>query len=320
MHFRKIFISVLFTLAVTGAQAAGVQELQISADAKGPRLQAMIWSPCAAAPTNIKIDALTISGVRGCPIHGGNLALVVISHGLGGSMLGHHDTAQALANSGFIVVSFNHALDSGADMRRANDVESMQQRPTDVSRVITYMLRSSPVAAHIDPRRIGFFGFSRGGYTGLVLAGAAPQLPLLLRMATPVVRWWKGLPALSLQPAPDARIKAFVIADPLNFFPGKDSLVKVTAPAQLWGSQLGGQGVTPEGVAKIAAQLPVKPAFQVVANSTHLSFIFPCPPEIAKIAGEACVDPAGFDRAAFHRTFNAQIVNFFRKTIPAAGG
>jgi dipeptidyl aminopeptidase/acylaminoacyl peptidase len=30
------------------------------------------------------------------------------------------------------------------------------------------MLGASPAASRIDPERVGFFGFSLGGYTGLV--------------------------------------------------------------------------------------------------------------------------------------------------------
>jgi predicted dienelactone hydrolase len=40
------------------------------------------------------------------------------------------------------------------------------------------MIGASPAAANIDADRIGFFGFSRGGYTGLVLVGANPDWAL----------------------------------------------------------------------------------------------------------------------------------------------
>jgi predicted dienelactone hydrolase len=114
----------------------------------------------------------------------------------------------------------------------------------------------------------------------------------------------------------DRRFKAFVIADPLTAFPDKASLRKVTAPILLWGSSTGGQGVTPQKVAAVADDLPTRPTFHVVPNSTHLSFIMPCPPEMAKAAGDVCVDPPGFDRTAFHAAFNAEVLDFFRKNLP----
>ena len=36
-----------------------------------------------------------------------SLPLVVMSHGTGGSFLGHFDTAMALADAGFVVVAMN---------------------------------------------------------------------------------------------------------------------------------------------------------------------------------------------------------------------
>ena len=40
---------------------------------------------------------------------GDHLPLVVISHGFRGSFVGHHDVAEALANSGFIVAAIIQA-------------------------------------------------------------------------------------------------------------------------------------------------------------------------------------------------------------------
>jgi predicted dienelactone hydrolase len=287
------------------AQAAGVREIEVTADANGPTIQAVIWTPCAVPPEEVKLlgERLVLPGVRDCAVSGSNLPLIAISHGLGGSFTSHQDTAQALADGGFVVVALNHPPDSGLDMTRANDVMSaLTERPTDVKRLVDYMLQSSPVAAKIDTGRIGFFGFSRGGYTGLVLGGAVAESP-------------NDAPARHT--GYDSRFKAFVIADPLtlNFFPTKNNFRNVVAPLQLWSSQNGGQGVTPEKVTAVANDLPVRPEFHVVPNSTHLSFLMPCPLAVAKAAGEACVDPPGFDRAAFHEQFNAQLLAFFRHNL-----
>ncbi|HKD46909.1 MAG TPA: hypothetical protein VKB67_04440 [Rhizomicrobium sp.] len=299
--------SVLWCLAAS-ASAAGLAEIQIPADAGGPAIAAMVWSPCAVPAKDIPIDGpLVVRGVRDCPVEGANLPLVILSHGLGGGNLSHHDTAEALADNGFIAVTLTHVLDSGRDLTNAMKPQSMVERPADVKRVLDYVLQSSPYRTAIDPRRIGFFGFSRGGFTGLVLAGATAEIPSSMESLN-------GGPSSQLRD-PDRRIIAFVIADPLNVFPGKASLAQVTAPIQLWSSQLGGQGVTPKDVAAIAANLPATPEFHRVPNSTHLSFIFPCSPAMAKVAGDACVDPLGFDRAAFHRQLDEQIVAFFNKHL-----
>ena len=304
-------------LASWAAQAAGLKEIEIAADANGPAIQALILTPCVTPPTEVKLlgGRLVLPGVAECPIVDDKLPLIVISHSLGGWFASHLDTAQALADGGFVVVALNHPRDSGLDMTKANDKPALTERPTDIKRLIDYMLQSSPVMAKIDPERIGFFGFSRGGYAGLVLAGAVPRYPMWLSVWWQIADWASQSPEPPRLPVNDSRIKAFVIADPLSFSPDGESLQMVTAPLQLWGSQYGGQSVTPEKVAAVASSLRARPEFHSVPNSTHMSYLMPCTPALAKVAGEACIDPAGFDRAAFHEQFNAQVLTFFRKNL-----
>src|SRR5262249_53121869 len=116
-----------------------------------------------------------LTGVRDCSVDGEQLPLVVISHGRGGSFLGHYDTAETLADAGFIVAALCHPCDTPTGMSRSGDPSPLFGRPTHIKPLIDFMLRQPPVATKIDPQRIGFFGFSRGGYTGLVLIGANPD-------------------------------------------------------------------------------------------------------------------------------------------------
>jgi predicted dienelactone hydrolase len=114
----------------------------------------------------------------------------------------------------------------------------------------------------------------------------------------------------------DARIRAAVIADPAFswlFDPGGLNAVK--APVQLWASERGGDGVTPELVAAINGNLPSKPDFRVVQNAGHFAFAAPCSPEQVAAAPKVCIDGDGFDRTAFHKQLNAAVVEFFRKHL-----
>jgi predicted dienelactone hydrolase len=113
------------------------------------------------------------------------------------------------------------------DMCRSGDLSLMVDRPTDIKRLIDFMLGASPAASNIDAERIGFFGFSRGGYTGLVLIDGDPDwasdadfCPQSSFHSCDQIRR-KEFPALPL--AQDARIKAAVIADPLAVFFTADS-------------------------------------------------------------------------------------------------
>ena len=76
----------------------------------------MVWTPCAEPAQEIKIGPYVLAGRRDCPIVGDKLPLVVISHGHGGSFLGHHDLAEALADAGFVVAAINHPGDTFSDM------------------------------------------------------------------------------------------------------------------------------------------------------------------------------------------------------------
>ncbi len=310
-------------LAISSAQAAGLKFLHIPGGPDGPAIDAAMWSPCTKATEEVQIRALTIPAFMDCPIAGERLPLVIISHGYGGWYLGHHDTAEALADSGVIVVAINHPHANYADMSRANGLSALIGRPVDIKRTIDFMLTDFPNSAKIDPQRIGFYGFSQGGYTGLVLAGANPDFSKLPpRCADPkAVECPQTNQARPPQQLPlpqtltnDPRIRAMVVADPLSsVFQTTDSVKDVTIPLQLWGSELGGGRASPEDVATLARVLPEKPDFRIVPNAVHLSFLRVCPK--AQLSSEVCTDARGFDRAAFHKKFNAEVVAFFRQNL-----
>ncbi len=257
-----------------------------------------------------------LSVAENCPVAGEKLPLVVISHGHGGSFLGHHDTAEALADAGFVAVAINHPGDTTRDMSRADDPSVFVERPADIQRTIDFMLGTWSGSAKIDPGRVGFFGFSRGGYTGLVdrrQPKSRQDADALRRQREPDLR--SGAQGSPPQLVHDPRIKAAVIADPLAIFFAADSFRDVTVPVQLWGSERGGDGVTPESVRDVAGWLPTKPDFHVVPNSQHFDFLAPCSADLARLAPKICVDAPGFDRTAFHKDFNAQVVAFFRRRL-----
>lgn len=326
LHAQKFLVLVCLGFVAVTAQAAGVRELFICPDQSGPRISARLWTPCAAPAGPIAVDSgsgrLTIKGVKECPPTSTNLPLIVISHGLFGDVFDHYDTAEFLADAGFAVVTFNHTLDSLYSMKDkdkpADNLSSFLVRPVDVRRVIDFLLGNSQRVVDIDSQRIGFFGFSRGGYTGLVLAGAVPNFhapPFPCPEEFFMCKQMRDNDIPAHDSGYEPRIKAFVIADPISFFPDKVSLQKITAPIQLWGSEHGGMGVRPEDVTSVAKNLPEAPEFHRPANSAHFSFLFPCSDEVMKMRPELCVESSGFDRAAFHKKLNAQVLEFFRKNL-----
>ena len=302
---------------VPAALSAGIQALHVPSNDSWPALSGAIWYPCAFAPTVIKLGPFDISATKDCPITGTRWPLIVISHGRKGTFLDHRDTAQALADAGFVVAAISHPGDKAQDSSQFNDLATFVARPADIKRLIDYLLGSWSYAAAIDPNRIGLFGYSRGGYAGLVLAGANPRFSrnegMCIGRASTIC---EAVRQGTVEPlVHDRRVKALVIADPLSVFFTKTSFDEVRIPIQLWRSEHGGDRVTPESVAALADALPVKPDFHTVPNAQHFSFLPPCPNDLAASAPDICTEPSNFDRKAFHNGFNVAVLEFFRQVL-----
>jgi predicted dienelactone hydrolase len=325
--FRFALVAAL-CLTATLTHAAGLRLIKVRSDG-APALQIAVWSPCSAAAGEVKLRRTVLPGTMDCPVSGEKLPIIVTSHGFGGSFTGNHDTAEILADAGFVVVGINHPVDTGAgDMARADTLAALIERPADIKRVIDYMLGEWSDRAKLDPDKIGFFGFSRGGYTGLVIAGANPDI----RKATAFCPEGNRKPSCEeLQrneipaqlPVHDPRVKAIVVADPA-FGPlfDRDGLKDVKVPVQLWASELSGQDniteIRPDYVAAIDQALPITADYHVVRNAGHFAFLPACSADLANNLPKICTDRPGFDRVAFHKEWNANVLAFFRKHLVEA--
>ncbi|QVQ27920.1 alpha/beta hydrolase family protein [Achromobacter deleyi] len=317
----KLRLTLTFALALSAglSQAAGFQRLNLPMDQNGPALQGAVWYPCAEPAGETKIGRAVIAAVPDCRMPGGRYPLIVMSHGSAGSYLSHHDTAAALADAGFVVAAINHVGDNAQDRSRQGYLSIFSTRPREMRRLIDYMTGAWPGKSQLDPDKVGFFGFSRGGYTGLVLAGAVPdfQTGLATCQDAPTLPMCRDIAAgkVPKQPYPqDARIKAAVIADPLNAFPG-EALKHVAIPIQLWASEQGGDGVSPASVDAVRQGLGVAPDYLVARGSAHFAFLTPCSPEQTEAQPVICKDEPGFDRAAFHRDLNARAAVYFKAQL-----
>ena len=182
-------------------------------------------------------------------VHGKALPLVVMSHGNGGSFLGHYDTAIALADAGFVVAAVTHTGDNYTDQSRGTDV---MDRPRQMSRVIDHMLSSWDGRGTIDAARVGMFGFSSGAFISLASIGGIPDFGTI----APMCRQYSGdfvcqliaksgsvsgssnvtaPPASAIARAADPRIKAAVMAAPATYRSRADCAAPGTASARLSG-------------------------------------------------------------------------------------
>jgi predicted dienelactone hydrolase len=308
-------------LAGTCVHAAGFQQ-GVAADPSGKPLVIGIWYPSQAMAKPVSMGPTTMTVAINAPVNGKALPMIVMSHGAGGSYLGHFDTAIALADAGFVVVAMNHTGDNYADHSRSVDI---MDRPRQVSRVIDHMLSTWEERASIDPQRVGMFGFSSGGFTTLAIIGGVADLAktapmcrqhpgdfacqLLAKSESPVV-------APATVAVADARVKAAVVAAPaLGFTFSPDGLKNVKVPVQLWRAENDAVVPHPRYAEAVRLALPEAPDYQVVPNAGHYDFLAPCSDAFASIAPAICTSAAGFDRAAFHVRFDSEVVKFFEKTL-----
>jgi predicted dienelactone hydrolase len=307
------------------AQAAGIQLLD-----SDPALAGAIWYPCAGKPQSVPLGKLTppadvsLTGVKDCPVTGTKLPLVIFSHGRGGWFGANSDTAEALADAGFVVAAINHAGDNGNDPSQRDKMSVWAQRPVEMVRLLDFMLHDWKDKAAIDPALIGFFGFSLGGYTGLVLAGAHADFRRLALFCKPTDKGENCERArngdVPPSPQPEPRIRAAVLADAaMTFAFTPEGLCGIRIPLQIWRSEFGGNGVGAESTARTARELPGAPEIHTIPAG-HYAFLAPCSAQLAAAVPRICTDePASFDRTAFHREFDASVVAFFREQLGGDG-
>jgi predicted dienelactone hydrolase len=292
-------------------------------DPDGPALEAGIWYPSDAPAAPQGLGPFTQTVAAGGDVAGRGLPLVVMSHGSGGSFGGHYDTALALAEAGFVVAAVTH---TGDNYRDQSGFTRLENRPRHIKAVIDYMLGSWPQRARLDPARIGIFGFSAGGFTALVAIGGVPDLSRRPTYCAAYPDEWvcqriraTGQAVSAAPPAAfihDPRIAAAVIAAPaIGYAFTPEGLAGITAPIQLWRGDSDELLPHPRHAQNVYDGLPQKPDYHVVPYAGHFAFQAPCTPALANIAPEICRDPAGFDRAAFHREFNPAVVAFFKAKL-----
>jgi predicted dienelactone hydrolase len=327
--FKLVALLAITTLSsLYQAQAAGLKFIEVPSNDRGPALTGAVWYPCAQTPVEIKVHIERLKVVQDRPLTREKDPLIVVSHGAGGWFGNYYALTAMLADAGFVVAAINHPRDSGrSPTRDPGDIASMTERPADMTRLVDFMLGAWPGSSQIDPARIGFFGFSRGGFTGLGMVGGNPDWKLLLDNCPiyPGNRFCQQIRSSAIPTlASDSRIKAAVLADPAggSLFTTA-GLSHVTVPLQLWASEHGGDGLSPRDAATVAQNLPFKPDYRIVPNSGHFSFLPPCSPEFVKRVTdfgepELCEDMEGFNRFAFHKQFNADTLTFFRKHLVEA--
>jgi len=270
------------------------------------------------------------------------LPFVVVSHGTGGTKMDLSWLCVELAAHGYIVASVDHPGNNALEAPTVAGQALWWQRADDLSRVIDGVLASPTFGPRIDPARIGAAGFSLGGYTVLVIAGARgdtalldayctrkPQTPVCSGEATPTMPdvssraralaardpAFRAAVDANAQSHRDPRVKAvFSIAPALGPAFIAASLASIEIPVALvagFGDPIlpVADNAIPDALAIPNAELTILPK-----PVGHYTFLTDCTPLGAQTFAPICQD-AGPGRVAVHHATAALAIGFFGRAL-----
>ena len=177
-----VFLLLLATVAAAEAPAtrqSGFTRLTVATPMGGGAIQTVVWYPTTAPASLIKLGPFDLDVAINSEPEAGAHPFIVISHGTGGSNLGHHDTAIYLARHGFVVATPMHPGDNFQDTSAYGTDAQLFGRPRHVKAVLDAVVAHPVFGRVVDTARIGIVGMSAGGYTALVLVGGKPDFSKL---------------------------------------------------------------------------------------------------------------------------------------------
>jgi predicted dienelactone hydrolase len=333
-HTILAVILASFTLSVFAGSPpfhAAVTRLTVQ-DATAP-IDTAVFYPTETPETPWRAGPFTVDASRDAPlIDNRSFPVVLLSHGRGGGPLSHRELAIALARDGFVVVVPTHVGDASGFPAAKSQAQILIDRPRQAEEALNAVLSNPHFAPHLDANRIGMIGYSAGGYTALILAGAQPDFAYANQFcathddagscghrrttemeaasSTVASSVLTVSPELAVwHPPIEPRLKALVLMDPLAVMFNAQSFAAIRIPILLYRPQSDTLLSAPRNALAVASGLPVTPQQQIVPGS-HFVFIDPCPSQIAADAPLICQDPPGVDRPAIHRQIENQVVNF----------
>ena len=338
-RFRSLAASLLLApLLACAAPVAGVGMARITLPdpVNGGHTPGLVFYP-SAQPTHgsTAIGPYDVAATPAAPALPGAKPLVVISHGHGGSDLGHHDLATYLAAHGFVVATFEQPKDNFHDQSGSGDATVLVGRAVQVRATITALLADARWKTLIDPTRIGVAGFSAGGYTSLLVVGAKPRFDrfigychrhptdaetcgaatgmtpraladYLANVQGELTRWG---------PTADPRVKAAFVMAPLALLFDARGAGAIDRPVDLWYGEDDHVLLPSENARHLKPLIPTLTRVTEVPKADHWVFLAPCSAALAKAAGAICKDPPGVDRSKVHTRINADALTFFRQTL-----
>ena len=329
-------VSGLLLSAQVLATNAGWRSISVpglAADA--PPIPVVLYYPTQSPARAIPMGPFTVQAAMGAPADAGFKGLIVLSHGTGGSELGHSSLAEALAQQGYLVAALRHPGDNWQDqaLLRAPGAQYFIERPQHLSRVIDALLLDPIWGQRIakDSRgpRVGALGHSAGGYSVLALAGGEPDVTRVLAhcagsaAADPIFcsmgRAMPGAtqasatpptPPLQIPALADTRVRAVVAMAPVGVIFSGPSLARVRIPTMIYEAEQD-RFLVPRFHAEWIARHLTGTQRHSIPKAWHFAFMDTPSMPILSPDGDIGANPPGFDRQALLRQMGRELPAFF---------
>ncbi len=191
--------ALLSVCCAASAEAATVGERHLVAHeasaalrsaAHSDELRITIWYPAASGASESPLDI----GPPGKPLFTPGSAapnadfedfrprpVILLSHGFGGSVRIMAWFGTALARHGYVVIAVDHPGNNGRDPMTVAGAVLSWERPGDLATALDAAKADPTIGRHLDLNRLGAAGFSAGGFTSLVEAGARVDFDRFLK-------------------------------------------------------------------------------------------------------------------------------------------
>lgn len=328
---------LLFLSFQASAFEAGWQQITIAGPTPdaAPTVVALYY-PTQTPARSTAMGPFTVRAAIQAPPVDKLKGLIVLSHGISGTELGHSSLAEALAQDGYLVAALRHPGDNWQDhsLQQKGARAYFMERPQQVSRVIDALLRDARwkdrIASDAQGPRIGAVGHSAGGYTVLALAGGQADLSRIgkhcesERADDPTFcgmdRGFAPSTGAPMPPAPlpslrDPRVRAIVSMAPVGVPFTASSLAAVKIPVAVYAPELD-RFLVPRFHAEWIAQNLPGVELRRVPNAAHFAFMDMPSTSIPTEGGDIKADPAGFDRSAFLLQLGREVPAFFDRAFP----
>ncbi len=315
------------------ASEAGWRQYAVPSSAANPEtIQVALFYPTQAPAREIAMGPFTLHVAIMAPPEAQFKGLIILSHGTGGSELGHSSLAEGLAKGGYLVAALRHPGDNYQDRSiwQKEPGAFFTERPRQASRVIDALLGDPAwkdrIAADANGPRIGMLGHSAGGFTGIALAGGQSDLSRIgahcdkERAEDPVfcsmVRTDQPQPPPPIPLTTDKRVRAVVAMAPMGVVFTASSLAGIDIPTLIYAAE-GDRWLVPRFHANWIAKNVPRAELHTIPNAWHFAFMDRPATPVPTPDGDAAADPPGFDRTAFLASLRDEVVKFFDRAFTA---